>query len=239
MSTKGNPEQAGGLLSMASAQQAADAASVAASPKPRVSSQAVVLAAILIGAGGLLWGMRHMGMGPKMSLASLKLEYERTDDGAEAKQRYAKVIAELAEAANPVQIKGEELGRNPFRLIATSQPASELASTADWQQNAEAEAAARQAELERKQREAADAALAGAIDSLYLHSVIGGRVPLARIGNQTVTVGDRVADRFTVLAIEGRSVTLDAGGRSFMISIEDQREPSGRAKAKSRAQQRR
>lgn len=239
MSTKGTPEQTSGLLSMASAQQASDVASVSQASPRRVSSQAIVLAVILVGAGGLLWGMRHMGMGPKVTLASLKIDYERTDDNAEAKQRYAKVIAELEKAAEPIQVKGEELGRNPFRLVPPTGPQTDTASTSEWQQNAEADAAARLAELARKQQEAAEAALIGAVESLYLHSVIGGRVPMARIGGQTVTIGDKVADRFTVLAIEGRSVKLDAGGRTFTLSIEDQREPSSRAKAKSRAQQRR
>lgn len=237
MSSKGGTEQGGGLLSLASAAQSAEGTSLGAAPTGRVSSQMVVLAVVLVGAGGLLFGMRHLGLGPQVSLANLKLDYERADEPAAAKARYTKVMGELAKAAVPPQVKGEELGKNPFRLLKAEAPTETLASS-DWQQQAAEDAAARQAEQERLAQEAANKALTGEIASLHLHSVLGGRVPLARINDETVTVGDTVAGRFSVVAIEGRSVTLQAEGRQFTLSVEDQRQPSFKAKAKAAGRRR-
>lgn len=234
MSTKGTSDASGGLLTLASSAQASEQAGVGAPPAKRVSSQAVVLGVVLIGAGALLFGMRQMGMGPKLSLANLKIEYERSEEGEAGAVRTASVLKELELAVQPVQIKGEELGRNPFRLTQASAPTEDL-SDDSWKERAEAEAAARAAEEAQRSLEAANNALSGEIAKLALHSILGGRVPLARINDETVTIGDTVGGRFTVVNIEGRVVTLEAEGKRFTLSLEDQRQLSPRAKAKSAA----
>lgn len=234
MSTKGTSDTSAGLLTLASNAQATDQPGPAAPPSKRVSSQAVVLGVVLIGAGALLFGMRQMGMGPKLSLANLKIEYERADEGAAGAVRTASVLKELERAVQPSQIKGEELGRNPFRLVRTSEPTEQLTDDG-WKERAEAEALAKAAEEAQRAMEAANNALSGEISKLALFSILGGRVPLARINQETVTVGDTVAGRFKVLSIEGRVVTLEAEGKQFTLSLEDQREQSPRAKAKATA----
>ncbi|MBX3317835.1 MAG: hypothetical protein KF902_13345 [Phycisphaeraceae bacterium] len=238
MSSKGTGESGGGLLSLATGAQAADQQAPGAPPAKRVSSQAVVLGAVLAGAAAFLFGMRHMGMGPQLSLANLKIEYERVEEGADGAARTARVLKELESAAKPVQIKGEELGRNPFRLTRAAAPTENL-SDEGWRERAEADALAREAEAARKAMEAANNALSGEFAKLRLYSIMGGRVPLARLNDETVTVGDVVGNRFTVVSIEGRSVTLEAEGKQFTLSLEDQREQSARAKAKSAAASRR
>jgi hypothetical protein len=49
---------------------------------------------------------------------------------------------------------------------------------------------------------------------------MGGRRPVARISGETYGVGDKVNDTFTVKAIDGRSVTLEAKGYLFTLSME-------------------
>lgn len=231
--TKQSPEQGGGLLSLAGSAQASDQFGAAGAPaKRRISSQTLVLVAVLGGAGALLFGMRQMGMGPRVSLADLKIEYERADDGAGDAARTTRVLKDLEEAAKPAQVKAEALGRNPFRLGQAAEPSEEL-DDSSFAEKAQADAQAKAEEAERKRLAAANSALESALASLQLYSVMGGRVPLARINDQTVTIGDTVADRFTVKNIEGRAVILEAEGKEFTLSVEEQREPSGRAKAKS------
>lgn len=232
MSTKGTPEQGGGLLTLAGSAQASEQFASAAPAKRRISSQTIVLGAVLAGAGALLFGMRQMGMGPRVSLANLKLEYERTDEGTDTAAETARVLKELEEAARPVQIKAEALGRNPFRLVQAEQPSEEL-DDESYAQQAQSDAQAKAEEDERKRLAAANSALEGAVASLKLYSVMGGRVPLARIDDETVTVGDTVASRFLVKSIEGRVVTLEAEGKEFRLSVEDQHEESPRARAKA------
>lgn len=236
MSNKPTSEM-GGMLSLASSAQGADQVPPAAPPAKRVSSQAVVLGVVLIGAGVVLFGMRHLGMGPKLSLANLKIDYEPVEKGIDGAARTAKVLKELEIVAQPVQIKGEELGRNPFRLLSVAAPAAQLTDDG-WKMQAESDAAARQAELDRKALEAANSAITAELARLKLYSIMGGRVPLARINEETVTIGDTVGGRFVVLNIEGRVVTLEAEGKQFTISVEDSHEPSNRAKAKSAARKR-
>jgi len=237
MSTKQPSDPAGGLLSLAGSAQSADQFAASAPQARKVSSQTIVLGAVLLGAGALLFGMRQMGMGPKVSLADLKIDYERAEEGADGAARTARVMKELELAAKPVQVKAESLGRNPFRLTKAAEPTEEL-DDSSFAEKAAADAMAREAEAERKRLAAANSALEGALADLQLYSIMGGRVPLARINDQTVTIGDVVADRFSVKNIEGRVVTLEAEGREFTLSVEEQREPTGRAKAKSAARNR-
>ncbi len=234
MSTKQTNEQAGGLLSLAGSAQSAEQFGGAGVPTRKVSSQAIVLAAVLAGAGALLFGMRQMGMGPKVSLAGLKIEYERADEGADGAARTARVLKELELAAMPPQVKAESLGRNPFRLVKAAEPSENL-DDSSFAEKAAADALAKAEEAERKRLAAANSALDNAVSSLRLYSIMGGRVPLARINDQTVTIGDTVGDRFTVKNIEGRVVTLEAEGKEFNLSVEEQREPSAKAKAKAKA----
>ena len=58
------------------------------------------------------------------------------------------------------------------------------------------------------------------IDGLKIQSIMGGRVPLAKISNETYTVGDIVAELFKIVAIEGRTVTLvTADGEEFQLTL--------------------
>jgi hypothetical protein len=63
-------------------------------------------------------------------------------------------------------------------------------------------------------------ALLNEAGKLVLHSVMGGKRPLARIDDETVTVGDTVAEYFTVTEISGRSVTITADGESFTLTMQ-------------------
>lgn len=59
------------------------------------------------------------------------------------------------------------------------------------------------------------------MSQLKLHSVVGGRVPVARLGDQTVKVGDVVLELFTVTAIGGRSVALTVDGETYNLVMDE------------------
>jgi hypothetical protein len=75
-------------------------------------------------------------------------------------------------------------------------------------------------EAARRTSAARKTALLNEAGKLVLHSVMGGKLPLARINDETVTVGDTVAEYFTVAEIEGRNVTITADGEAFTLSMQ-------------------
>jgi hypothetical protein len=86
--------------------------------------------------------------------------------------------------------------------------------------NPEAEAR-RLAEMARRDREQRALGITQALEGVVLHGVMAGRIPLARVNGETVQVGDRVAEFFTVAAIHGRSIDLEADGQVYSVEMAD------------------
>jgi len=190
-----------------------------ATPRPRRKShtQQLIVVALLVISGGMLYGMRTYGMRSGISFKEVKVEF--TGDTATTKSAsYQRIMNDLEQAGKPVQIPGERLKKNPFMLGAAQSPTDPTADTAAIE-------ARKREELARVQRERHAADVATALSTLQLHSVMDGRVPVARVNEETVRVGSKLAEFFTVTAITGRELELESEGQTYVLSMDDAEGP--------------
>jgi hypothetical protein len=226
------PEAAGGggdgvfrLETLAPGVQNAEQAlgGLTAPNKRRVSTQIVALAALLGIGGGLIYGMRLLGIGPLTSIAMTTVpDYDLSKPNTRSAD-HQKILRDLATDHTVSQVPADEIQKNPFRM-------SDVVAQAPTPQ-ADPDAAVRAAEERaRREADAKRAKLQATLAELRINGIIGGSRPLARISGQAVRVGDVVAEIFTVKAIHGRSVELQNEGVTFELSMDD--EVSGKAKKK-------
>ncbi|MGE3108052.1 MAG: hypothetical protein AB7G11_00245 [Phycisphaerales bacterium] len=194
-------------------------------PKKRVPAHVIMLGGLVLVAGGALMVMRHLGMGPLSASGEVKIDYETKNVVVGDHER---VLRDLTSSHIEQQVPKEQVQRNPFR-IADSMGGlfkGEDKPTEDQTERERRE----QEERERKEREARVALLKSTAESLRVHSILGGSRPIARINDETVQVGDLVAELFHVKSIEGRTVELEADGTVFVLMMD---EPTGGLKPKS------
>jgi len=189
---------------------------LSARPK-RFSSHNTVTALVLLVSAIMLYGMRQAGMRSGMTFKEVKIEYQREEVSPAMQAAQRRILEDLARSERPVQIPADKLTKNPFELGAIA--AATAAPTED-QSLAEAQ---RQAELARQARAERLEKIQSTLATLHLKSVMEGRVPLARINDQTVRVGDVVAELFTVSRIDGRRVELTADGQAFRLEMAESR----------------
>lgn len=196
---------------------------LSAKPK-RFSSHNTVTALVLFVSAVMLYGMRQAGMRSGMTFTEVKIDYQREEVSPAMQAAQVRILEDLQRSERPVQIPADKLAKNPFELASTaatiSKPAGEDQSLAEAQRQAEL---ARQAKAEHLEQ------IQTALASLHLKSVMEGRVPLARINDQTVRVGDTVGEFFKVMRIDGRSVELSAEGQTFTLEMSESRADPGGA----------
>jgi len=175
-------------------------------PKSKVSAQTIVILAVLVIGSGLLFTMRKLGMGPGSSIAGVKIEYEPGKSGGA--DRVDSLLSSLERLDDPVQVPEYLVTRNPFVLDVDAPPEDTPTTTTPAQTGPD------QAALDAQKRRME---LQNRFEQLEIQSIMGGRVPLAKINGETVTVGDTVADFFKVKEISGRLVTLTADGQSYRL----------------------
>lgn len=179
-------------------------------PKRRVPMQAAVLVVLVVVAAGALYAMRRLGMGPLSAVAEpVLLDYNlnKKGDGTDHK----KLLADLTVSHVDHQVPADQVKKNPFRLpdVLPDRPDEKVVDKPKGPS---------QAEIEAEQRRLL---IANTLATLKVHSVLSGTVPVARINDENVRVGDTLAKLFTVTAIEGRSVTIMADEVAYIISIDD------------------
>jgi len=203
--SEGGPSQRPGMLALPG--------QFDAGPKRRVPTQTILLALVLAVSGGALYTMRRVGMKSGMTFDVVNVEYQQED--AERAKSYDRIMADLARVQEPLDVALGEFGKSPFMLDvkATAAVAPGVAGDPVAAGDSAADRAAREAEAKR-------AEVAARLSELRLHSVMDGRVPLARIDDRTVRVGDAVGEHFVVESIQGRSVTLRGGSELFVLSME-------------------
>jgi hypothetical protein len=181
-------------------------------PRRRVPTQTLILMLVLsVSAGSLAW-MRREGTRAGITFTDLKVEYKEPD--TERARTYQRIMSDLARIQSPLDVALRDLGRSPFMLASTRPTISTdavIPENATLEERAAAEAAAR-AEARRQE-------LVAALESMRVHSIVSGSVPLARIDDQTVRVGDQIGE-FLITGIEGRVVSLQADGHVFTLSME-------------------
>lgn len=173
-------------------------------PKSRVTGP-VLLAIVVVTAAGVLLAMRQMGLGPSMSFLDVKIDYPLEGEGAKSKD-HMRILTDLKDT-EVAQVPLEDIQMNPF----------------EWKVRTTAEIAPQEsgpdpAELSRRE---AELRLTSALARLELNSVMAGRVPMARVSERLVRVGDTLEGMFKVTEITGRSVILTAGDRTFTLTLSD------------------
>lgn len=195
-----------------------------AAPKKRIPVHIFMLAGLVLVAGGSLFVMRKLGMGPVGAMADIKIDYDTKNIPATGDHQ--KVLHDLTASHIEQQVPKEQVQRNPFRL------ADSLGGRVDEPRPPDEDEQARKEreEKERLERERAErlAHYHDTASSLKLHSIIGGSKPIARINDETVRVGDKVAETFFVKSIQGRSVELEVDGLTFVLGLDGlESEPAG------------
>jgi len=163
-----------------------------AMPKRSVSSQTIILVVIAVVAGGLLFGMRKFGMGPVKTLTEVKIDYEPNHETEAERVEAVEVMDTLARSSTPTQIPQSWIERDPFILSDDYVPVDSSGTTSVVD-----DGAIREAEIRGKVHAAAE--------TVEIQSVMGGRVPLARVSGETMKIGDKVDDVLELVAIEGRA----------------------------------
>jgi hypothetical protein len=198
---------AGGATALAGLGEAEQAAK-----KTTIPPSVLLLGLVIAVAGGLLYGMRQIGLGVGLDFRLPEIDYP-VDAGKAVvvrDERHQKVMNDLETSENILQVPLEELRRNPFRLGADPQEI-----VAEPGEDPAATAARLAAERERQRQQEINRTL----EAIEVNSVLTGSVPLARINGKAVRIGDRVADVFIVRAIYGRTVELEADGKVYRRSM--------------------
>jgi hypothetical protein len=180
----------------------------------RLSKHFVLLGLVVFG-GAVLYGMRLIGIGPLKGLADgqVTVDYNLSDAGASKTSEHTKMLGELNANHIAGQVPVDHVQRNPFRMAQGLVKTVEAATIDDGSAKS-ADRVRREAELRRGKVESQ-------LANLKVNSVLAGSNPVARIGGETVRVGDTVAEIFIVKAIHGRGVELVCDGREYSLSIDD------------------
>lgn len=192
----------------------------------KVSTQAVVFTIVLAISAGALYLMRRQGMGAGMTFQTVRIDhdFEKPQGTTAAQQR---ILDDLARSGSPSQVPVEKLPKNPFALV--------VAALADLPLDDSDAQSRRASEAARVEREKRQQAIAAALSGLVLNSVMEGPVPVARVNDQIVKIGDVVGEFFMVEGIHGRTIDLGADGKTYTLEMGDGGgRPGGPAKPRSR-----
>jgi hypothetical protein len=181
----------------------------AAAPRT-IPSQLVILALVLGISTATLFAMRAYGMRTGLTFEALASENFQSDSATQAAE-YERIMADLTRMNKPLEVALNDYGHSPFmaRFVANSTDVA-VATSINPSESAQ--------DREARERSGRKATLMSEVSRLEVHSVLGGRVPLARIGEKTVGLGDKLGS-FTVAEIEGRGVTLEAEGFRFNLTM--------------------
>lgn len=170
-----------------------------------------MLVTVALIAAGVLFGMRWLGQARKLSLLNVKIDYP-LNQKTEGATDHAAVLDQLKSSELVVQVPLEQIQMNPFMWndLNTTKP-----------DTANVDESARQAELSRRAAEQHRQMLLSTLSKLKVNSILGGSAPMARLSGALVRVGDQIDDLFTVVAITGRSVELEAEGEKFTLNLGD------------------
>lgn len=193
---------------------ATDPGHAAAAPGKRSMNGLIVLAIVVIIAGAGLVTMRRIGLGTKLELTDLKIDYPI--DGA-INLDHQKVLEELSAKQLANQVPVERVQKNPFLWdeSMTKPTVAKETTKGPTGPDPAAEAARLAAENRRK--------IDTKFNTLTLNSVMDGRVPVAVISGKMVRVGETIEGLFVVGAIrpKERSVELLADGRTYTLTMEE------------------
>lgn len=193
-------------------------------PKRWMPTQPMVLGLVLVVAVAALAGMRQITLKSRINFQAKQVDYDHEAAAAQA-AAYQRIMGDLARADKPLSIDMAGVTRTPFRFehelgtepVAAGDPgAGTIPNTTDPAEAQLRASAQRQMKLTQK------------VGQIQVHSVMGGRRPIARLNDEVVTIGDTIEDDFTVIAIDGRSVTLKSGDWQWTVTMDDKQSDSGK-----------
>ncbi|MGH7243255.1 MAG: hypothetical protein ACREJD_07550 [Phycisphaerales bacterium] len=186
-----------------------DAHGLTGAPRSRIHTQHLIILTTLVLSVGLIYGMRRYGMQSGLKFNIADLSYKRDESQHRRAEGFQRVMAEL-NARNQQSTEGVRL--NPFKLMGAEAGDAKSDPTP---RDDSADIAKRKAD-ERARKLSEDFA------TLKLGSIMKGRVPLARINEELVRVGDQVGENFKVTSIQPTSVTVEADGKKFTLELAEE-----------------
>lgn len=179
-------------------------------------SQLIVGAVVLAVSAGVLMGMRAYGARSGINFEKVSAESTYKED-ADRTAAYDRIMADLSRFNKPLDVALEDFGHSPFQSRDGGVQATDTRVTVGAGPGPTGHESAEQ--RDDRVKAARKAQLMNEVAKLELHTVMGGRVPLARINDETVGLNGAVGP-FTVVAIEGRGVTLEAEGYRFNLTMQ-------------------
>ena len=169
-------------------------------PRRRVSSQLLIVLLVVGVSATALYAMRRYGM--KSGVKFDQTEFKDVDVDTEKARTYERIMADLASVQKPLDVALGDIGKSPFMHEADGPTIKPDVPTEKPVTS----------EVERHKVEAYTA-----LKAMHLNSIIGN---IARIDDQNLKVGDKFMDVFTVTSIEGRTVTFEAYGDPYTLTME-------------------
>lgn len=208
--------------------QALGVAPSGAGAKSRLPGQIFLFGFVIVGSVAAIYGMRQFGTRSGINFEQVKIDFEIDGAPADRTEDHARLKRVLDASKEPVQVPIDTVQKNPFLLKAFGNPHADVGGGPAVDQTAEI---IRKMEEERKRRLAM---IEDRLAELELHSVVLGSVPVARINEDVYRVGDLIEDLIEVTAIDGRSVTVTADGRSRVLTVGEENEPARPASKRRR-----
>ena len=203
--------------------QVAEASGHAFAPRKRFNTQHVLIVTTLVLSVGMIYGMRRYGMQSGLKFDTTEVAYTRDDANHKRAAEFQKLVAQMGASDKELPT----VDKNPFKLMGAEAGGATVDAGPVVDEAAE-----------KAKRLAAERArtLETEFTALKLGSIMMGRVPLARINDELVRVGDVAGENFKIVAIEPQTVTLVADGRKYTLTLAEEAPVKGRApKAKDGA----
>ncbi|MEO1007781.1 MAG: hypothetical protein AAFX79_04400 [Planctomycetota bacterium] len=160
--------------------------------KRKIPVQLVVVAVVLVVAGGVIYWMHLRGTSPAKKLKPVEMKFTIEQTQARHFEGEERIMRELTRSGPPPQVPLEDIDANPFQLdrtpdvqeaILTGQPEQTVAP-----------------DIARAER---------LLDNVVVEMVLDNpRNPLAKINGTIYRLGHEVDGMLEVVGISGRSVTL-------------------------------
>jgi len=183
---------------------------VASGGSKGISSHTALLLLVLLISAVAIFGMRKLGLGTLAALASVGAEKVDMSAVPKIDDSHKLVLAELSKTRTDNQVEKDQLQRNPFQQMFRPRPLNNAVAAPNMpvpKDDAEARQQARVSDLLIK------------LGGMQLNGIMGGLRPVARIDGRMYRVGETVAATFTVRAISGRQVQLEADGELFVLEM--------------------
>lgn len=214
-----SPDESAGIPGLAGFGSQPAAAAPGSKGGSKVSGQVVIAGVVLVLAAGAIYGMRFVGLNAGFGGNDVKIDYTSQSATPDSQKRFGRVMSELDDSMTAVQLPGDTpLPPAPFtRQVQADPEESPLLETPTSMNDLErlARLAAEQRRLEQEERAAM---LESEVARLIVQSIIGGRVPAARINGQPVTVG-KMLGSFQVIEIGGQSVFVRCDDLVYELPI--------------------